>query len=153
MKKEKSIILLVFALSIFFISLYLVSASNPYEDIFSNFDTGVIGFIISLIPAIILSIITYLSFKKANVGLMTLQILLWWIFTFYVCLRAFAFMNSSFNLGFMPQSAIDFLTTNNVPTDENQHYWYVLSIYANAGIGLIMSFGNGVLRKIFIKAR
>ena len=153
MKKERNIIVLVFASIIILISIFLVSASNPFEDIFSNFETGIIGFIISLVPAIILMIITYISLKKAKVGLMIFQVLLWWIFTIYVCLRAFAFSNYYFNLGFMPQVAIDFFTTNNVPTDPNSHYWYVLSIYINAGIGLVMSLGNGVIRKIFIRAK
>ena len=153
MKKERSIVLLVFASIIILISLFLVSASNPFEDIFSNFETGIIGFIISLVPAIILIIITYISLKRAKVGLMTLQLLLWIVFTIYMCLRASAFSNLEYNLGFMPQAAIDFFTTDNVPTDPDGHYWYVLSIYVNAGIGLIMSFGNGVIRKIFIRAR
>jgi len=153
MKKERSIILLVFALILVLTSLFLISASNPYEDIFSNFETGIIGFIISMVPAIILMIITYISLKKAKVSLMTFQILLWIVFTIYMCLRASAFSNYYLNLGFMPQYAIDFFTTNNVPTDPNAHYWYVLSIYVNAGLGLIMTFGNGVIRKIFIRAR
>jgi len=153
MKKKSCIILLVFALSIVLISIFLVSATNPFEDIFSNFETGIVGFIISLVPVIILAIITYISLKKANVALMTLQIFLWWMFTIYACLRAFAFLDVSYNLGFMPQNIINFFITDSIPTDPNQNYWYVLIIYVNAIIGLVMSFGNGVIRKIFLRAR
>ncbi len=151
MKKEIIILLTIPAI---LINLTLILASNSFEDIFSSsFDIGVLGFILNLIPAMILLIITYISFKKASRSLMTIQLLLWWIFTIYVCLRAFAFLNLYLNLGFMPKVAIDFFTINNVPIDENQHYWYVLSIFINAGIGLIMSFGNGIFMKFFTKIR
>jgi len=149
MKKKSCIFLYVFALSIILISLYLVSASNPFEDFFTNSQTGILGFILSLVPVIVLSLITYLSLKKGSRSLMTLQVLLWWIFTVYFCFRAFAFLDVSNNLGFMPKNIIDFFISS-TPTDDNQAYWYMLSIYVNAGIGLVVSLGNGVIRKIFI---
>jgi hypothetical protein len=48
----------------------------------------------------------------------------------------------------MPQSAIDFFSTENVPTDETQKFWFLMSIYVNAGVGLLMSFGNKTVRKV-----
>lgn len=149
MKKET---ILLFIISAILINLTLILASNPIEDVFSSsFDMGIMGFILSLVPALILLFITYVSLKKANRALMVLQLLLWWVFTIYVSLKAFAFLNVYFNLGFMPKIAIDFFTTNEVPIEETQHYWYVISIYANTVIGLIMSFGNEIIAKIFIK--
>lgn len=150
MKKE---LVLLFTIPAILINVVLVLASNQFENIFSNFDMGIIGFFISLIPAIILLMITYASFKKASVGLMTFQVLLWWLFTLYVFVRAFAFLDYDFNLGFMPKNLVDFFITDNVPTDPDGYFWYQTSIYINAAIGLIMTFGNGVFRRILVRVR
>ena len=150
MKKEKTLLILI-SLNFILLSIFLINASNPFEDLISNFNLGVLGFIISLIPMLILLFITYLSIRKASRLLMTIQLLLWWIFTIYMCLRAFSFLSVTLNLGFIPSDILNFFTTSNVPTNENQHYWYMLSIYANAIIGLIMSFANSIVLKIMLK--
>ena len=148
MKKET---ILLFSVIIILINLVLVLASNPFEDMFSSrFETGVVGFIISMIPLAFLLILTYISFRKANRTLMSIQLLLWYVFTAYVCIRAFSYLDIYLNLGFLPSEVIKFFTTDNVPVNETEKYWYQMSIFVNAAVGLLMSFGNKSFRKIFI---
>ena len=149
MKKET---ILSLALFVILINLTLILASNPFEDIFSSrFETGVMGLMITLLPAIFLLFLTYISLRRANRTLMSIQLLLWYVFTIYMCFRALAYLDPYLNLGFTPKVIINFFTTDNVPFNAAEKYWFQMSIYVNAIIGLIMSFGNGMLRKILIK--
>jgi len=151
MKKE---IIPLLTITGILISITLVMASNPFEDIFSSrFESGIAGFIISLIPLVILFVFTFVSYKKGNRTLMSLQFLLWWVFGIYMSMRALAYLDPYLNLGFLPKEFINYFTSENVPTNPEQLSWYVWSVMINATVGLMMMFGNDTFRKIVMRSK
>lgn len=160
MKKEMKLFLPVLILTIILLNLFLVAAATPAAtksipkqvfDFFNNFTAGTQGFIVSLIPIIILIFISYFFIKKGNRTSIATQWLFWIIYLVYMLAKVFATLNIYFNWNILPANYSVYLINPPATLELEAYKWFYYSIIINTAAALLFSLKNNWIVSIFSK--
>lgn len=145
MKKERIIIFAIFLLSIILLNLFAISASDPFG-LSDKISPDMLILLYALLPLIILLIFSILAIRKGSKTLLSLQLFIWWIYTLYIGVKVYAFLDYYLNLGFISRELIDKLV--DVSLMENSSS-YLIGIVVNVIVGLYMGIYNSKIVRIF----